>query len=150
LDVVDVDAANGQATVHADLRAAPQLPSAHYHCIVLTQVAGLIDDIDAACAECARILRPGGVLLVTVPCSGRMEPEIGQDADYWRFDRPMFEDLLATAFPSWRTDVHEYGNLAASLAFLYGAAIEELDTRQLDPVDPMYPLTLAARVERPV
>jgi glycosyltransferase involved in cell wall biosynthesis len=50
-DVVDIDSANGLATIITDLRRADAIPSAAYDCMIVTQTLQLIDDIRAALAE---------------------------------------------------------------------------------------------------
>ncbi|MGH7267673.1 MAG: methyltransferase domain-containing protein, partial [Candidatus Rokuibacteriota bacterium] len=67
-DVVDRDPGNARATVIADLRDAPGIAASTYDCIILTQTLHVIDDMVAVLRECARILKPGGVLLATLPC----------------------------------------------------------------------------------
>jgi SAM-dependent methyltransferase len=81
VDVVDVDGRNANATVTADLRCAPNIAPASYDCIVLTQTLHLIDDMRAVVSECARLLRPGGVLLVTMPCASRVANDYGPAHD---------------------------------------------------------------------
>src|SRR5262249_12336582 len=62
-DVVDLNAANPRATVVSDLRCAANIPSDTYHCVIVTQTMHVVDDMRAVIAECARILKPDGVLL---------------------------------------------------------------------------------------
>ena len=148
-DVVDIDSANGLATVIADLRHADTIPAATYDCIILTQTLHLIDDMTAVLAECVRILRPGGVLLVTVPSVIRMDDEAGLDGDFWRLTEASARKLFAEAFPIDAFDVVAYGNVMACAAFLYGLSAEELAPADLDPVDPMFPLVIAIRAVKP-
>jgi glycosyltransferase involved in cell wall biosynthesis len=118
-DVVDVDPANGLATVVADLRRADAIPAATYDCIILTQTLHLIDDMAAVLAECARILRPGGVLLVTVPSviavdDGRPRRRLlAPDGSVGRI-------LFAGAFPLDAFDVTAYGNVTRVERFSTG------------------------------
>ena len=97
--VVDINAANPAATVVADLRNANSIPSASFDCFVMPQTAYLIDDIRAVLSECARILRPGGVLLATLPCAIRLEPDTGLDHDFWRVGPAAAEACLRAVFP---------------------------------------------------
>ena len=64
-DVLHVVAGNPRATIIGDLTDAPQIPSGLFDCIVLTQTLQLIYEVRAAIQTLHRILRPGGVLLVT-------------------------------------------------------------------------------------
>ena len=148
-DVIDIDPANGAATIIADLRSADAIPSATYDCIILTQTLQLIDDVAAVLAECARILRPGGVLLATVPSTIRVDDEGGPDGDFWRLTEASARKLFAEAFPIDAFDVTAYGNVMACAAFLYGLAAEEVSTAELDRADPNFPQIIAIRAVKP-
>ena len=91
------DPTNPTATIVADLRDAPRIDSSTYDCVILTQMLQLIDD-EAVLRECRRILKPGGVLLATVPCVSRIDPEAGLDGDHWRYTESAFRALLEAAF----------------------------------------------------
>src|SRR5262249_47385240 len=66
-DVLDVIADNPCATIIADLRAAPQIPSDTFDCVIVTQTLQLIDELQCAIRTLHRVLKPGGILLATVP-----------------------------------------------------------------------------------
>jgi SAM-dependent methyltransferase len=145
-DVLDIDPLNPNATVIADLRDAAGVSSSTYDCVILTQVLQLIDAVPAALRETQRILRPGGVALISVPCVSRVDPEAGLDRDYWRFSRVGLHRLLEGAFPGRSHDVRAWGNRVATLGFLMGLAAEEVGETALDQCDPAFPLVLTARV----
>jgi len=44
--------------------------------------------------------------------------------------------------------VQRYGNVFAATMFLQGLAVEELDTRDLDPVDRAYPVIVSVRARK--
>jgi peptidoglycan/xylan/chitin deacetylase (PgdA/CDA1 family)/glycosyltransferase involved in cell wall biosynthesis/SAM-dependent methyltransferase len=148
-DVVDIDPTNRQANILADLRRASGIASNTYDCIVLTQTLQLVDDIRAAIAECARILKPGGVLLVTVPTLIRVDDEGGVDGDFWRLTEASARRLFAEAFPVDAFDVASYGNVLAAASFLYGISVEELTPEEIDAVDANYPVIVAIRAVKP-
>jgi peptidoglycan/xylan/chitin deacetylase (PgdA/CDA1 family)/SAM-dependent methyltransferase len=148
-DVIDIDSGNGMATVIADLRRANAIASATYDCIILTQTLQLIDDIPAVLAECARILRPGGVLLATVPSVIRVDDEGGLDGDFWRLTEASARKLFADVFPVDAFDVTAYGNVMTCAAFLYGISVEEMAPADLDYADPTFPLVIAIRAVKP-
>jgi SAM-dependent methyltransferase len=147
LDVVDVDGRNGKASVIADLRCAPNLPSDSYDCIVLTQTLHLIDDMAAVVAECARLLRPGGVVLATLPCASRIANDYGPAHDHWRVTAAGARRLFAEQFGS-QVRVEAWGNVAATAAFLYGLAVHELSQATLDFADPHYPTLVTVRAQK--
>ncbi len=71
-DVLDIDGNNPVATIIADLAGPDGIGRARYDCFILTQTLGLIYDVRAAIANAATALKPGGVLLCTLPASGRI------------------------------------------------------------------------------
>jgi hypothetical protein len=143
-DVLDIDPSNPRATIVADLSKAVQIPADRYNCFVLTQTLQLIYDLDSATAHIHRILRPGGVLLATLPGIGRVERAYA-DADYWRFTPASCRALFAAAFGPAQVSVHTYGNVLTAMAFLTGMAYEELSQHELDIHDAHFPVTIAVR-----
>jgi len=148
-DVVDVDPANGAATIVADLRRAEAIPRETFDCIILTQTLQLVDDIAAAVRECARLLRPGGVLLATAPNIIRVDDERGPDGDYWRLTEASARRVFADVFPVDAFEVETYGNVMACAAFLYGMSVEEMSAADLDRLDANYPMVVAVRAVKP-
>jgi hypothetical protein len=147
VDVIDVDGRNAHATIVADLRCAPNVPAASYDCIVLTQTLHLVDDMPAVVAECARLLRPGGVLLVTMPCASRLANDYGPAHDHWRVTAAAARRLFAEQFGP-NVQVESCGNVAATAAFLYGLAVHEIAPVTLELRDPHYPLLVTVRARK--
>jgi peptidoglycan/xylan/chitin deacetylase (PgdA/CDA1 family)/SAM-dependent methyltransferase len=143
-DVVDLTESNAGATVITDLRAAANIPDATYDCVILTQTLHVIAPMYEAVAECHRILKPGGVLLVTLPCVSRVCLEYGRDGDFWRVTpagaRQLFEPLFGE-----RVAVSVFGNVLSSSAFLYGLSASELDQRDLSVTDIYNPTLVGVR-----
>jgi len=145
-DVLDVDRGNRQATIVADLAAADTIPAERFDCFILTQTLHVIYDVPAALAHALRILKPGGVLLCTLPVASRMNCE---GPDYWRFTAAAAWRLFAEVLPAENVQVTAYGNLLASTAFLHGLAADELAAGDLDRLDPAFPLLLGVRAVKP-
>lgn len=149
-DVLDADADNPTATLIADLADAAQVPANIYDCIILTQTLQFIYNTRAALQTMFRILKPGGVLLLTVPCISRLDHDnTSKWGEYWRFTTYSIQQLLAEVFPADQVMVDAYGNVFTSMAFLYGLAIEELRQVELDYHDPTYELLVTARAVKP-
>jgi SAM-dependent methyltransferase len=144
VDVLDIDPGNSYATVVADLAAADAVPASSYDCFILTQTLQLIYDVPAALRHAARILRPGGVLLATVPTVSRIVQVPGL-RDYWRFTADSCAELFGGVFGPNRITVRARGNVLVSMAFLTGMAWEELRPRELEHDDPAFPLLVTIR-----
>ena len=149
-DVVDRDAGNARATIVEDLRDARSIGDAAYDCIILTQTLQVVDDVASIVRECARILKPGGTLLVTAPSVIRVDDEAGRDGDYWRLTEASARALFAGVFPIDSFEVTTYGNVKACAAFLYGISVEEMNPADLDHLDPQVPLGVAIRATKPI
>jgi SAM-dependent methyltransferase len=144
-DVLDVDPANPLTTYVADLAAADAVPSDSFDCFVLTQTLLLIYDVHAAVRHVHRVLKPGGVVLVTVPTVSPIIHEVGPEHDYWRFTAGACRRLFGDVFGPENVQVHSYGNLLTAVASLSGMAVEDVDRRKLDVNDPHFPLIIGVR-----
>ncbi len=141
-DVLDIDPANRAVTIVADLACAEEIPSESFDCFVLTQTLQYIYEPRSALRHAWRILRPGGVLLVTVPGLSRLAPPL---VDYWHFTPGGCSRLLSETFGPGAVSVFSYGNVLAATAVLTGMAAEELSPRELLARDVRYPVIIAAR-----
>lgn len=147
-DVLDIDATNAQATIVADLGDPAQMPEQAFDCFILTQTLQLIFDTRAAIASAHKLLRPGGTLLATVPCISRIVPRYGLETDYWRFTPASCRRLFGDAFGADNVTVEALGNVGAAVAFLRGAAMEEVPRGVLDVNDSYFPVVMAVRAVR--
>lgn len=152
VEVLDIEAGNPAATIVADLACANGIASDQFDCFVLTQTLQFIYDLPAAVRHARRILRPGGVLLATLPAVGRIEPDAafregrrGVDEDYWRFTQASARRLFAEAFGPGHVEVTSYGNVLTAIAFLMAMAGEELSFREMDELDSSFPVTIGVR-----
>jgi len=144
-DVLDISAANPQATIVADLALTDALPESAFDCFILVQTLQYVFDLEAAVREIHRTLKPGGVLLCTLPSVTRIGSRYLAN-DFWRFTpasaRGLFRDVFGAAI-----EVTSVGNLLACTAFLAGLAAEEVSETKLRVSDPYFPLlvTVSAR-----
>jgi peptidoglycan/xylan/chitin deacetylase (PgdA/CDA1 family) len=146
VDVLYVDDSNPQATIVADLARADHIETNRFDCVICTQTLLLIYDVRAAIASLERILRPGGVLLATVPGISKVcRPEIDVWGDYWRFTSLSARRLFEEAFPPANLKVEAYGNVLAATTFLQGLAAEELTPEELELRDPDFEVLIAVR-----
>jgi SAM-dependent methyltransferase len=147
IHVVDIDSANRQATLIADLTVVGSLPASSYDCAIVTQTLQFLGDVDASIANLRQALRPGGTLLLTVPCLSKVDHE-APASDYWRWTPAGLKLLLERGFPGDLVHVEGRGNVLASVAFLMGLAQEDLREEELGFEDSNFPLVACALVQR--
>lgn len=144
-DVLDLDADNPDATIVADLSVGEGIPEGQFDCFILTQTLQLIYDFRGAVEQCHRLLKPGGVLLVTVPVLSRIVHGGGLEWDYWRFTGASCTRLFGDVFGAANVTVRTHGNALAGVAFLRGASYQEIPRRKLDVHDPYFPILVTIR-----
>lgn len=149
-DILDNAPDNPRATFVADLTRGETIPSDSFDCIICTQTLHVIPDVEAAIRTLYRILRPGGVLLATVPGISRIyRNERYGWADYWRFTTFSAEWLFGRVFPAGALDVAAHGNVLSAVAFLHGVAAEELSAEELERRDPAFQMLITVRAVKP-
>jgi SAM-dependent methyltransferase len=148
-DVLHVDARHPGVTIVGDFVTGAGLQSATFDCIICTQTLQFIYDIHAAMATLHRILKPGGVLLLSVSTIAQVSREdMERWGDYWRMTSRAVRRLLEEQFDTNAIEVRAGGNVLAAVAFLHGLAVEDLRAAEIDAVDPQYELVVCARAVR--
>ena len=126
-----------------------RIPSSAFDCVILTQTLQVIYDTRSTLANLSRILRPGGVALVTFPGIGKISREDMDQWGYcWSFTSYSARLLFEEAFPGGDLAVRAYGNVLSATAFLHGLAAEELRPGELDHLDKDYELLIAVRAQK--
>jgi SAM-dependent methyltransferase len=151
-DVLHVTEGNPRATIVADLTRADHVPSEAFDCIIFTQTLQFIYDVRLAIQTLRRILRPGGVLLATVPSIGRMMDPSQDEWNtkyYWAFTPASVRSLFEESFPATSVEVEAYGNVLTAISFLHGLATEELREQELKSRTPGYEVIVTVRAVKP-
>ena len=95
----------GQALV-GDLATGQGIPESRLDCIILTQTLPFIYDMVSAVGNTYRALRPGGVLLATLPGISQISRyDMDRWGDYWRSPMLRARRLFAGIFDpqrAWR------------------------------------------------
>lgn len=146
-DIVDIDRKNKKATIFSDLRNMKEIQDNTYDCILLTQVLQFIDEFEKALRECRRILKPGGVILATVPAISRIDVASSSKGDFWRFT----ESGARYAFKKYfgeKVVSKNFGNCLSGYAFWIGLCQNEIPKRKLDFVDPNFPVIIGVRATK--
>jgi glycosyltransferase involved in cell wall biosynthesis len=146
VDVLHPTTDNEKATIVADLTSADHVPGDTFDCIVLTQVLPFVPDVQAAVRTLHRILRPGGIVLATVPgISQIVRYDMDRWGDYWRFTSLSARRLFECGFPEGEVRVEAHGNVLAATAFLQGLSSRDLRPKELDYRDPDYEVLITVR-----
>lgn len=146
-DILDLDNRNTKANYHADLRNMPEIKDGTYDCIILTHVLSFIDEPASAIKECHRILKPGGVVLVTLPVTGRMDGRAPEN-DHWSFKTASAKYIFGKCFTHEKLEIKSFGNVLSGLGHWIGMAQEELTKKELDHVDPRFPIMVTVRAQK--
>ncbi|MDQ3395672.1 MAG: bifunctional glycosyltransferase/class I SAM-dependent methyltransferase [Bacteroidota bacterium] len=148
IDILDIDPNNSKANIIADLAKADNVASNTYDCVILTQTLLLIYDVKAAITHAHRMLKPGGVLLVTVPGITQMDYKALGNIWYWSFSEASTKKLFEEIFPSQQVIVNKYGNVLVASSLLYGISAKELTNEELDFTDPDYQVIVTIRATK--
>lgn len=150
-DILHVVAGNPRATIIGDLAEGAGIPDGAFDCVIVTQVINYIADDRAAVRHLHRILRPGGVVLATMPGLAKIDGgDDGRWGDWHRYTLRSARALFAESFGESAVTTAGYGNVLAASAFLMGLAQEDLQPSEIDAHDSLYPVVLAVRAHRPV
>lgn len=118
-------------------------------CFILTQPLTFIYDLQTTVKNIMRILKPGGVALVTV---GGITQISRYDMDrwghYWNFTTASMKRLFQSCPDVADIEVRTYGNMKTSIAQLYGLSMEELSKSELDYTDEDYQQIITAIVRK--
>lgn len=140
-DALDIDTDNFKANIHGDLRNLSNVESNTYDCMIVTQTYVMIDDYEAAIRESIRILKPGGVLLVTMPC---LSPVWNIKYHHWRFTlasgKYVFEKYAKDV------EVETFGNALVGQAFWVGLSDNDLTKEEFEYNDPFFPVVVTIKL----
>ena len=148
-DVLNIEPDAPGTTIVADLTAAEHIPSAAFDCLIITQTLHLIFDVSTAIQTLYRILKPGGVALITLPGITRRSTREHPGSWFWALTTDSARRLFGESFGTGNVAVESHGNVLAASAFLYGLASSELEPAELDWTDPEYQVLVTVRAVRP-
>lgn len=148
-DVLHFVEGNPYATIIGDLANAESIFADTYDCLILTQTLQYIYDLQTGLKEIYRILKPGGVALVTLPSITQLADAQWNNYWHWKFTSVSAKRLFEEVFPKDNVQVEVYGNVLAATAFLQGLATKELTKEALDYRDPSYQVSIVVRAVKP-
>lgn len=144
-DILDIEKSNKRATIIADLKDLSVIPDNTYDSIILTQVLQYIDDLKMAVAECKRVLKKDGVLLVTLPTAAKIDPDAGVEHDYWRFTAASAKFLFSPFFDQAKLKIQTYGNASVLWQSIVGLSKQDVSKKHLKHNDSAFPLIVCIR-----
>jgi SAM-dependent methyltransferase len=136
------------ATVVGDISQPGVLPHDAFDCMIVTQTLHLVYDLPAAVRHLHEALRPGGVLLATVPGVSSIDRGEWGESWMWSLTKGSALRLFGEVFGPANVTVGSYGNVYAATCFLHGLAVEEVERSWLDRSDDAYPVTIAISARR--
>jgi SAM-dependent methyltransferase len=149
VDVLHVDESNPQATIVGDLVSGHGVPVEAFDTIICTQTLHLLYDVSAAVSTLHSALKPGGVVLATLPAiTPSARPDRDLWGDHWRFTALSARKVFESAFPAEAVTVDAYGNVLVSVAFLHGLAAQDLRRSELEARDPDHELLIGVRARK--
>ncbi len=151
VDILHVEQGDSEATIVGDLQSADHIPSDTFDCVVITQTLHVIPRPWAAIATLHRIVKPGGVVLLTCPGITKVSRyDMDRWGDYWRFTSRSLRMMLEEHFAPEELTIEVFGNVLSATAFLYGLSAEEIDDALLDECDPDVEVLLGMRATKSV
>jgi len=147
-DVLNVAPGYPQTTVIADLSRPEQVPADRFDCVIITQTLQLIADLEGAVRVLHRMLRPGGVVLATLPGISQTHHEDWGGYWRWNFTALSARTLFELAFAPRNVTLETRGNVLAATAFLQGLAAEDLRPEELDYDDRDYQVAILVRAKK--
>jgi len=149
-DVLHVHARNPKATIIGDLSQPMILPADTFDCAVITQTLHLIYKVSQSLQTLYHGLKPGGVLLATVPAVSQVSEDEWAKTWYWGFTATSLHKVATRVFsaPGDSVTVLPYGNPATTACFLHGLAAQEVPAAHLAQDDAARPTLLGLRAVR--
>ncbi len=146
--MLNVGDGHPQTTIVADLSRPDQVPADRFDCVIITQTLQLVADLEGAVRTLHRMLRPGGVVLATLP--GISQTHHADWGAHWRwnFTALSARTLFETAFSSGDVAVETRGKVLVATALLQGLTAEDLRPDELDYDDRDYQVSILVRAVR--
>jgi SAM-dependent methyltransferase len=147
-DILHVWPDNPMATIVADLTnsSADVIPSNSFDCIIFTHTLQHIYDAKAAIRTLYRILKPGGVLLVTNNGINRISRgNMDKWGEYWHFTSLSLRLLFEEVFLPENVEVQTYGNVLAAICVMHGISARELKSSELNYRDRDFEVVVGLR-----
>ncbi len=139
----------GKGVIKGNLETGEGIPENSVDCFICTQTIQFIYDIHSAVRNIYRLLKPGGVALVTAHCLGQISLyDYHNWGEYWRFTDMSMRRLFAEVFDKDEIAVRSWGNMKTAIAYQYGLCAEDLREEDVELQDEQYPVIVTATVRK--
>lgn len=137
----------GKGVVKGNLETGEGIHENSIDCFICTQTIQFIYDIHSAVRNIYKMLKPGGVALVTAHCLGHISLyDYHNWGEYWRFTDMSMYRLFAEVFDEKQIIVHSWGSMKTAVAHLYGLCAEDLQEKDFEYQDEQYPVIIGCVV----
>ena len=133
------------SSAESDLTISHDIPAETYDCIIIPQMLHRIYNLHTMVQALYRCLKPGGVLLATVPGIGLINDNTPARVGYWAFTEKAAHQLFSPVFGTGNIKTQAYGNVLAASAFYHNLTSNELDQAKLDHQDDQYQFLITVR-----
>jgi SAM-dependent methyltransferase len=147
-EVLDIRADNPRATIVADIANPAAVPAERFDCFICPQTLQFVFDVAAAVRTIGRVLKPGGVALVTVPGLSHTNDADWGHAWSWNFAPHSVRQLFDENFPGTDIEINACGNALTAVSFLMGLAEQDLKNDDFDQHVPGYAIVFTVRAVR--
>lgn len=142
------DGGNGSNRV-ANLETGEGIEDNIADCFILTQTLPFVFHITAAAENTVRMLKSGGVALITVPGITQISRyDMDRWGHYWSFTTASLKKLFESCSDVAFVEVKAYGNVKTAASGLYGLAVEDMEQEDLAYQDDDYQQLITAVVRK--
>ncbi len=139
----------GKDVIQINLETGKGVLDNSIECFICTQTIQMIYDIKAAVYNIYRMLKPGGIALITIAgIAGLSLYDYYNWGEYWRGTPKAIKKLFEEIFEEDNIKIVSYGNVKTTIAFLYGMCIEDLRENDFLYDDEQFPLLLGCVVRK--
>ena len=132
-----------------NLGNADHVPPNTYDCIIVPHKLQYVYEMKEALVTLYRILKPGGVLLATLPGISKKGKDEQSKKRLWSFTALSARRLFEEVFPVSHLTVESFGNVFAAVALMHGLNATDLRPEELVYNDPQYQILITVRAVKP-
>jgi len=139
----------GKDAIKGNLETREGLTDNMVDCLICTQTLQYIYNLKAVAINIYKILKPGGVALITVPGIKSISLFDNENwGEKWSFTVKSLYETFEPVFGEDNVEINSYGNVKIAVSYLYGLCAQDLDNSDFEYNDEMYPFLLTVRLKR--